>query len=510
MKKLKQFILSIPYPARITFLFIFLLEILSFYGWLIPRVGDIVFILTVLGVLALSLKDLRYGIAITFAELIIGSQGYLVSFGVGDLALSLRIGIFLAVMTATALSILRDRKIEFLSSKYRWWLLLILGVIINATLRGLYSANGWANVFFDGNAYLFFFLVVPFWQAIKKREDLLLLIQTGIAAMTTSTIKVLFLLYLFSHDLWWCLPEVYRWVRDTRIGEITVQVEPFYRIFFQSQIYVLFAYFFLILYFIFLMKKESAWAIFRKKGAGLWHGFLILLISSIIISLSRSFWLGGAIGLFVLFLTVLWYFREKWQPIKITVLISLFATIVSLILITGVVLVPFPPTGNGFSTGSLIRDRFKEQAAVSSRWNLLGPLWQETKDHWILGSGFGEEVTYFSDDPRIRAQSPNGEYTTMAFEWGYLELWLKLGLIGLVIYTCLILVFFKDSLFWLKQLKEKESTDFWLAAGFLISGISLLIIHTFSPYLNHPLGIGFLLVWALFMERLHPKKLKKT
>ena len=86
-----------------------------------------------------------------------------------------------------------------------------------------------------------------------------------------------------------------------------------------------------------------------------------------------------------------------------------------------------------------------------------------------------------SNDPRIRAEFPDGRYTTSAFEWGYLDIWLKIGLLGLLAYLILIVKIARES----------------LKAGLLgeilfIALTALVITHTFSPYLNHPLGIGFI------------------
>ena len=55
-----------------------------------------------------------------------------------------------------------------------------------------------------------------------------------------------------------------------------------------------------------------------------------------------------------------------------------------------------------------------------------------------MGRGFGATVTYQTRDPRILADNGSGEYTTYAFEWGWLDIWLKLGIFGLAAYFLLI------------------------------------------------------------------------
>jgi hypothetical protein len=40
----------------------------------------------------------------------------------------------------------------------------------------------------------------------------------------------------------------------------------------------------------------------------------------------------------------------------------------------------------------------------------------------------------------------------------------------------------------------------WLGVGLIASLVMLYVTHIFSPYLNHPLGIGFLLFLVPFMQ----------
>ena len=127
-----------------------------------------------------------------------------------------------------------------------------------------------------------------------------------------------------------------------------------------------------------------------------------------------------------------------------------------------------------------------EEAAAASRWNLLPILWHKIEEHPILGSGFGATVTYKSEDPRILAQNPNGMYTTYAFEWGWLEHWVKFGIIGIP-----LILFLLCSLAWrLWKLDEPV----WLRATAVSSLVALGVVHVFTPYLNHPLGFLFFFV----------------
>ncbi|MCK5211552.1 O-antigen ligase family protein, partial [Candidatus Parcubacteria bacterium] len=135
--------------------------------------------------------------------------------------------------------------------------------------------------------------------------------------------------------------------------------------------------------------------------------------------------------------------RNDRKILQTTIIIFL-STIFSLILIAGIIKFPLPTPGTGFSA-SLIQNRAMQisgEAGVSSRWALLPELLKEIKKTPILGAGFGATVSYRTSDPRVLEQNPNGQYTTYAFEWGFLDIWLKLGLLGLSAYLALIIMIF--------------------------------------------------------------------
>jgi len=115
-----------------------------------------------------------------------------------------------------------------------------------------------------------------------------------------------------------------------------------------------------------------------------------------------------------------------------------------------------------------------------------------------MGQGLGTEVTYTTQDPRLLAQNPTGEYTTFIFEWGYHDLWLKLGLFGLLSYAYLLFVIVRAGWHYLGH--SKQGSEQVLVIGLLTGLVSLLITHTTSPYINHPLGISYLLFCAVFID----------
>lgn len=478
---------------------------MSFFAWALPDFGNIAFFVILLLLLVISLQDLRYGVVFALVELITGSHGYLFSLNIEGLSVSLRIGVFIVLLTAGLLNVIKRRRLAVWRSFFFVPLVVLAAMIVWSVIYGLTQGNGYANIFFDVNSFLYFLMVIPIWQSIQNKDDWMLLLKAGTAAVIASVIKVFLLLYVFSHEFWWMMPEIYRWVRDLRIGEITLIQEPFYRIFFQSQLYTIFAFFIILLVVAGYFQKEKIISLPRNKL--FWRDFMFaaLLFSSVLISFSRSNWAGILVAGAAIPL-VYWLSAAKPQTKILSAYFSWFlVSVVSLAVVTIVVVFPYPRPSGDFNAGSLISKRamtFTGEAGVSSRWQLLPPLWEDIKHNPVLGAGFGEEVTYITEDPRILAQSPTGEYTTTTFEWGYLDLWLKLGLVGLFVYALFVFTIIKESVRLLRFYKKHGTGGIQLvmAQGMLLGGLALLATHTFSPYLNHPLGIGYLIFWGLFVD----------
>lgn len=506
-------------PFVIAILSIFLLEILSFAGWYYSSLGNIILALIIPLVLFISIKDLRYGVAIMVAELIVGSHGYLFAIRYpGFPVISLRIGLFVAVIVAFFWKISHKKEhITILKSKLFKPLVLFAALVGFAFLFGVKN-NGAGIAFSDANSYVYFLLAFPLWQAFSRFEDLKLLVDVGVAATIMISLKGLAILYMFSHFItfgpW--MPNVYKWVRDTRVGEITQneQAEVFFRIFFASHIWIAIAFVFLFVFWLAYLEKERISQSIKSKRFYFYLFTIVLTLTSTLVSLSRANWVGlvatALVWIVLFFVLYKKPFKKVWQSIVSTGSFIILSGVV----ITSVVLFPFPPTPGGFSAGDLFKSRVSNltggEAAIDSRWGLLPPMQEAIKENPIIGHGFGKQLTYITQDPRIRAENPSGEYTTHAFEWGYLELWIKLGGLGLLAYAWFVFILFFSSIKHLYQKKKHLLTqqDHWILAAFL-GGVLLLSTHMFSPYLNHPLGIGYLLLWGLLLELTKTIKLPK-
>ncbi|MBI4142480.1 O-antigen ligase family protein, partial [Candidatus Uhrbacteria bacterium] len=230
-----------------------------------------------------------------------------------------------------------------------------------------------------------------------------------------------------------------------------------------------------------------------KLTASVFGGGVALLL----LSLSRSYWLALVTLVATGAVCSLWSWRQSHHsPIRTNrrmvhrVLLGGGAIGIALLLAAGVVRLPYPKPLTAAGIGSTLLARLSADAAVSNRWQQLGPLWETMRTHLVFGNGFGAAVTYTSKDPRTLAAFPDGRYTTTAFEWGYLDDLLERGIIGLLVELWLLAV-----LMWHGIRAFLFTLPFSLITCSLsLALLALAIVHATSPYLNHPLGIGLLLL----------------
>lgn len=496
-----------------TFLFIFLLELISLVGFLLPAVNKLFFFIIIIFALILAIKNLKFGLFVLFAELFIGSKGYLFFFEFAGIKISIRIALWLIIMSVwfgkVIYQTLKTKKNPlrvYLKStvfKYSSFLFLFIGW---GLISGFLSKNNFSDIFFDFNGWLFFAIIFPVLYVFKTKKDSRILANEFLAVFLASmfwlVIESYFLLYIFSHNMIGMISEIYRWIRITGVGEITLLQGGFYRVFFQSHIFLVIAFFL----FLFLLahnisiKKKWQW-----KDWEFWRLFsgLAILISVNILNFSRSNWVGLAAGMIVAFLYFL--FKIGWKKTVMTGMLFTISLIIGASLLVVTVKFPYPDPTGGFSAAGLLRDRatrLSGEAALSSRWALFPKLWSKISNNPIIGDGFGATITYTSSDPRVLETSPSGEYTTYAFEWGWLDIWIKLGILGITMYIALIL---KIVAIGFGKLTDKNEQRNFINAGLVVGLIAMTIVSFFSPYMNHPLGIGFIVLIGVMIETTRPK-----
>ncbi|MDD2785626.1 MAG: glycosyltransferase [Patescibacteria group bacterium] len=481
------------------FVFIVALELVSAVAQGHLILNGIIAVIAGLTVAWLSYKRPAVGLAIVLTELMIGGFGYLLNLQLNifvrgiSLRMILMAGFFggwgLNAMTAKIWKYWKTKELFILQV---WFF--VGGMVLGGLIRGLQTGQHF--IFQDLNAWLFLPYFIPVLDVAHRFADDLKkqVANSAVAALLWLPIKALLTLYVFTHSLpiadWF-----YAWVRDTRVGEITPIGDFAYRIFFQSMVYGGLAMGFIFAWWI----EKGAWRnkIERKQNNPTEVNARILTLvivtlsgTSVFLSLSRSFWLGLSVGIFsvaILGLKSIKNSNLKTNLFKIlkAVTVGLATCVCALGLIFFVWRLPIPDVPNG-SIWDLFTGRAStNDPATASRWNLWPAMWQKIASEPILGHGLGSTVTYRSQDPRVLQTNPDGMYTTNAFEWGWLSFWIKFGIFGILIMGWLMV-----SIAWRVW---KSDYDWWIRVGVVGGTVAISVIHFWTPYLDHPLGLAWII-----------------
>ena len=493
-----------PFFWRVCYSLI-IIELLSLIAFFSDSFRAVVLLVISLAVFLAALKDIRYGLYVALAELFIGGFGYLFWIEIGGFRLSFRLALFSLLFLAGIIHIIRRRKITL--SRWSGWpfyvafIFVVIGGVVNGVLQG-YSAK---DVFLDMNGYLYYGLFFVFFEAVHSWETVTRVMMVWLASLLVSFWKVVFVLYIFTHQFDQIFVGlIYRWVRDTRVGEIT-SFSFFYRIFFQSHIYavILLLFFFFILALYFLPKQQG----YSRKFLYIWISWSLMSWFIITLGYSRSFWIGLVLSFMVSFV-VLW--RLFHLPLRRFFLLALLQggiALVALLAIGIVVNLPGLPqtSSSDFSAFSFLEERtsdVSEERAAGSRFALLSPLLQKIGENPWLGTGFGTVVSYQSKDPRAIAAANGGLYTTYSFEWAYLDTVSEVGVAGLLVYF-IFLGYIVRSGVQIVVRDHVSSPQGFFAVVSLLGIFVLFVVHIFTPYLNHPLGIGYSMFIAAVFYYFH-------
>ncbi|MEK7158427.1 MAG: hypothetical protein AAB733_02565, partial [Patescibacteria group bacterium] len=479
---------------------------------------EIYFLIILTGVVVASFQRFEWGVLFLMGELFIGHFGRLFTLDIGSFELTLRMAIFGVVLAAWVIQILSHGTTIHRSRVFSW-IAVISGVIVWGVFRGWISGYPLAQIFADVNNYFYAFVAVFIYEAARCEHFFRRLFQIFTAAVLVMGTQTLLLLYLFTHQFSQWKAPLYHWTRRSGTGFIFAPegLGGFHRIFFEGQIYMLVAFFLSAGVLIFWPNRKIVYhsitrlffcrepdreneAIldlrsFQKIWLLGWGSLTVILIS-----MSRSFWLGGlfaTIAMLIFLFTLL-----RWSVSRLARLcgVLFLGGIASLLAITLIVKIPFPTSDitAGVSTVDIFSKRtqnFKTEEASVSRFKLLDPLIARIREHPVLGSGFGTPVTYATRDARALANNPDGNYTTTTFEWGYLDTMTEVGVVGLSIFL-LFYAWIARCAWRIFRSQSVSPMDRALAAGGALALLAVMATNVTTPYLNHPLGWG-IVVWLM-------------
>lgn len=497
--------------------------LLSYLGYLFPFLNAVIFCAILLATAVLTYKKLEYGILIALCELFIGGRGYLFSFNFFGFVVSMRLAIFILVFLIWFLLYRPAEKFKFARSRYFLPFACLTAMILVAAARGIYFGYSIKNIFFDLNGYLYFAILFPIFDIFSKEfaKKIVNYLIGGALALSFLTIFLGFgfgvlhpeaklansglLSFQFGEEEEKNFEEIahtvtakdelktfawrrdfsnqkqpeYRWSRDTGVGELAYIAGGVFRFFSSSQLYFLPALAILIFGLREIISKFRQ----QRRDFIVQGVFAFGIFAALLISFSRSLWLGLAA------IIVYFFFCLPWKKALKTALICL-TLLETLIIVSGVFL---PKAYEIVADRVTTIVRPQTQSTGSTRISILRSAAQEIKKHAVLGSGFGKIISYESNIP-----GATGTLKVFTFEWQYLEIALKIGLVGLIFYAWFIIKIFRE-------FREKEGKKYALAQAFMATLAGVLIVNITTPYLNHPLGIGLLAIIIMYFASLTKK-----
>ncbi len=438
---------------------------LSLIAYTHQSVEPIIFACLGVAFFFLARRNMRDGLGLLLIELIVSSHGHLLSLFNGRL--SLRVLWFtLALVVYVSRTRIRVRSLRGVlkDDLLLPWVIFFL-IVIYGVARGVGLGNGWNDVFLDANGYIYLLLAPLYIRHIQGQGSRRFFVSVMIGALCALSLMVVTLFLVFSNIYLESLTWMYRWARDTRLAEITWAGSRYFRVFLPSQLWL-------------IVGVIGSFHVYREIRDKAYLALSGIFLATLFLSLSRSFGVGLVIGLGI-------YCMLVWRAGYSLMHVGLHLVRVLGVAFACIVILVFIPGNVGGIGGSALLSRITNggEPGIQSRLAQFMPLVRASLIHPVLGSGFGSKATYISYDPRVRATSPDGSYTTYSFELGYLDIWLKLGLLGLIALGMGVYQLTKG-LFSIKK-------EGWV----WVAGLgAVLATHAFSPYLNHPLGIGYIVL----------------
>lgn len=474
-----------------------LLDIVSFLT-LHTGMETVLFGMALVLTIIIAIKSPRWLFPIAIAEIISTSNGHSLNAEILGISVGLRIAIFGALIVVSCIEIARSRQ-NYIPNRYMAISILFVTLILYGTILGLLNGNGFRNLYLDANGYLAVGYIFSAWVWVRDPSSRRLLLQAIGAGALWIAVKSLLFLFMFGHLHPKTLDPVYKWIRDTRLGEITLQGGNVYRVFLQSQ-------WFLVP--VMLTTAGYIWLAERSRETGVRIVF-ILAFAGILASLSRSFWVALVVTVPLLVIAGVWW--SGWRNVARKIPDFAVIKIGTVALLWVIIAVPIYQTANF----SLFSDLFSGRAsgvsdvAIDSRQSLLTPMLDAVTKSPATGYGLGTTLAYKTSDPRWIDSHATDIVETYAFEWGWLDIWIKFGILGIFAFLWLACLITQD----LWRMSKLDQPRRWLYLSLFLSLLGIYTVHFFSPYLNHPIGLATIAIVVALIPfedvRLHAVRVRE-
>ncbi|MDD2646662.1 MAG: O-antigen ligase family protein [Patescibacteria group bacterium] len=446
----------------------FAFNLISFLGFHVLIVQVVFFWLLVFLMICLVIWRFDFAILLFLGELLFGQAGHFLEWQNISLRSALMIILLIGWLTR---KIVKQEKILFFQQSISVYCLVLALMVLLAVGRGFWNNHESLLVIQDAMAYGFFLLVFPLSEFFRKESYWPWLTRILAVAVIGVSILTLANLFIYSAGLSQVHDNYYWWLRQIAVGKVTDLGSGFYRIVFPAHLWMLP-----------LLLVLLSLVLGRNVSRGERKNLIILAVAislSLMINFSRGYFLGILAGLMLLKLNLSW---RRWLIAFILIL---------LVFVVEFNLIYFLTTGKlaglTFLSGRLgTITQPEEELSSLTRLRILPNLLFQIKQNPIFGPGLGSMVSFLNPLNNLITKTSNPD-------WGWLEMWLELGLLGLMVY----LAFSGKLIFSYLKGASRFSRD--LSVGLAVGFVSLMVANLTGPFLFHPLGIFYQVLMISFI-----------
>ncbi|RXT18055.1 hypothetical protein BVJ53_13535 [Lacticaseibacillus chiayiensis] len=423
----------------------------------------------------------RYFLYILFFELFAGGGGRLITFGPLSIRQVLFAGIF--IIFTVRFIVNADTRKEIIgyfrhpNTMIFWIALLMTAWIFMSSIVGIVHGHGVGPVITDFLRVIYVILIVPLVYYVGEKRfsvnDLVrcLFVAAGVVALMTVLIS---LIGKFMDDA--SFHQFYQWVNSLMPGNLFFR--PSRGVFYKSGFLVMFA---VIISLVKLAEKEINWSEIVV---------LVLGLMSIILSETRGLYLGILVGMVTyVAVKIVVYFWGDRQSLNLSKGMSIRRLVVLLVTVS---LCGF------FYTNATVARFSKPTPAEIRQENQL-----KKKDHSVAGDDISlnsrfvllsAAMNIIKSESAVGVTVGNGYGTTIGntntgIEMSFVDILVEQGVVGLILW--LVFALLPLYYFFRSFLLSRQLADIYI--GLLGSTMSMILVTNINPFLNSPIGLGFLL-----------------
>lgn len=429
--------------------------------------GILVFcLLMLLGIL--YFKNPAWAMLLVITEILLGGSGQY--FQMADLSLRTLFIVFFFFLWLSHNwgQEMLGARLKQLPPKLTILLLLFIILLLSAIFIGIKNNHAVTAIIQDLVPFVFLVLLYPAGHLLsdqKSQEYLIRLLAVfiiGTAIFSTLTF------ILFSTGISVLQDPFYLWYRWVDAGKITDLGNHFFRIVEASHLLVVP----LILLITSLLMRD-------EKHNKMWRIFRWLAILVLVLNLSRGYILALLVGLLVLKYK---HKFKKWffESFKTCFWVIFIFTAISLLASGG-------KTMGWEQLGVRVQSLLKPTIEISAATRMikLPIILEQITAHPVFGVGLGSTITFYNSLTALTE-------TTAHYDWGYLEMWNEMGIVGAVLLLALYIYAAMLLIKKIKTIPDWHDFDVGLLAGLM----AFFIINITVASLFHVFGI-FFLIFAL-------------